>query len=557
MKISTLASPRGGRWLLALAAAAAAACGGGGDSGTRVSAPAPALKNMTISPSPTWVGDPTSFSAQCVSTTTDTLSTSIAFGDQHSTSSLSGTHTYTQAGTYTVVFTCIDTQLNLQTQQSFPLAVNPTAPTGSGSSPPAGGGGSSSSSSSSGGGSSSSSSSSSSSGGSSGSSSVLSSRLSLGDGSATSLMIRADGSVITAGFVLGGDPTAISGTTAELIQGAGSATAVVVDGGQETSFAIAPDGAVTAWGQNAGPLGPLSDGALAPLTDNLFNTYLGLNAGNTPVVTTPVNVPQLDGAVQIQPVLGVLIELSTDGVVSIVPGKQTLDLTGNVLSGSPLAVTGLGTITSLGTPSQQQLFFPVIDTQGNVTIITVEPYNLVTGLVSDALGTSYSLTAVTGLPAITQVACGDASSGPFCLALAQDGSVWAWGSNDEGELGNGTTVAASTPAQISFPGVTIKQVAANTGNAYAVASDGTVYAWGKLTGVGQSTSGAAASTFYVPNLVPNLSGIVEIAARGTDVLALDSQGNVWGWGTNSSGELGQPAGTTVVTPTQFPGINLN
>jgi hypothetical protein len=382
--------------------------------------------------------------------------------------------------------------------------------------------------------------------------------INLGNGGSTSVLICADGSVLTAGSVVGGATTP-TGTAAQLVAGASPATSVAVDGAQATTFAILNDGTVVAWGLNDGPLGTISGGLLGPLTNPLFDSYLGLRSTQPGTVDTPVTVQQLAGVVEIQPTLGVLLARTAAGAVSIVPGNQTLDIASNVLNISPLQVTGLAAITSLGTPSQQALYFPVIDMNGNVTIITIEPYSLTTSLLQDVLGTQYTLTDVAGLPSsITQVACGDAISGPFCLALAMDGSVWAWGSNDDGELGTGTTTPLTTPAKVSgLAGRTIKQVAANAGNAYALASDGTVYAWGNPSGVGQSTSGVAASVFYVPNLVPSLANIVEIVARGTDVLVLDSQGNVRGWGSNTYGELGTGSTGTVTTPAKFAGVNLN
>jgi hypothetical protein len=332
-----------------------------------------------------------------------------------------------------------------------------------------------------------------------------------------------------------------------------------VDGAQATTFAILEDGSVVAWGVNDGPLGTLSGGLLGPLTNSEFDSYLGLLSTIPGTVDTPVTVQQLAGVREIQPTLGVLLARSANGALSIVPGNQTLTIVSSVLSGGPLQVTGLPAIASLGTPSQRTLYFPVIDVNGNVTMITIQPYALTTSLLSDVLGTQYALTGVTGLPSsIIQVACGDAISGPFCLALAMDGSVWAWGSNDDGELGNGSTTALATPAKIGgLAGTSIKQIAADSGNAYALASNGTVYAWGNPSGVGQSTSGVAPSVFHVPTLVPNLANIVEIVARGTDVLVLDSQGDVWGWGSNTYGELGTGSSGTVTSPAKFVGVNLN
>src|SRR5690348_7451385 len=80
---------------------------------------------------------------------------------------------------------------------------------------------------------------------------------------------------------------------------------------------------------------------------------------------------------------------------------------------------------------------------------------------------------VPGLSAITRVAVG--ADGRDVCAVRADGSVWAWGDNGAGELGNGTTVSHFSPTQV--PGLTgIRQVSAGPDYALALRSDGTVRA---------------------------------------------------------------------------------
>ena len=161
----------------------------------------------------------------------------------------------------------------------------------------------------------------------------------------------------------------------------------------------------------------------------------------------------------------------------------------------------------------------------------------------------YSPALVAGLPVpIRQVAAGAYSS----AALLTDGTVWAWGSNQSGTLGNGTsTGSVSTPQHV--PGLSgITQIAMEVVDVYAVRSDGTVWAWG-YNQSGQLGNGTTTAS-YSPAQVPGLTGITQVSAGLGYVLARRSNGTVWAWGDNSRGFLGD--GTTVAhhTPEQVPGL---
>ena len=145
-------------------------------------------------------------------------------------------------------------------------------------------------------------------------------------------------------------------------------------------------------------------------------------------------------------------------------------------------------------------------------------------------------------PAISAIAAGAMHS----LALKSDGTVWAWGDNGLGELGNGTTTASSTPVEItSLTGVTA--IAAGYFYSLALKSDGTVWAWGyNVYGqLGNGTTADSSNPVQVSTSTGALTGVIAIAAGYRHSLALKSDGTVWAWGFNGFGQLGD--GTTTAS----------
>ncbi len=126
----------------------------------------------------------------------------------------------------------------------------------------------------------------------------------------------------------------------------------------------------------------------------------------------------------------------------------------------------------------------------------------------------------------------------FGLALRGDGTVWAWGDNGSGQLGDGTTTSQSTPVQVTgLTGVT--QVAAGAVG-LALRSDGTVWTWGNHE--------------LTPVQVTGLTGVTKISAGWTFNLALRSDGTVWAWGDNQHGQLGNGTTASSSVPVKVAGL---
>ena len=149
---------------------------------------------------------------------------------------------------------------------------------------------------------------------------------------------------------------------------------------------------------------------------------------------------------------------------------------------------------------------------------------------------------------------GIAAGTSHSMALASDGSVFAWGGNSTGQLGNGTNSASSVPVAVTSSGAlmgkTIVAIAAGGAHSLALTSEGRVFAWG-LNNSGQlGTPGPSQS--WVPIEVSAtgvLAGktVIAIAAGSSHSLALTSDGCVYSWGSNQTGQLGNSSYSSVAT----------
>src|SRR5229473_2963970 len=120
-----------------------------------------------------------------------------------------------------------------------------------------------------------------------------------------------------------------------------------------------------------------------------------------------------------------------------------------------------------------------------------------------------------------------------------DSFAWAWGGNDNGQLGDGgTTIPWGRPTPIWVQNLRgAIAVAGGDHHSLAVKNDGTVWAWGS-NHYGELGNGSIQLVSAVPVQVQNLSGVTAVAAGDAYGLALKNDGTVWAWGLNEWGELG-------------------
>ncbi|MBI3486036.1 hypothetical protein HY025_03785 [Candidatus Daviesbacteria bacterium] len=283
---------------------------------------------------------------------------------------------------------------------------------------------------------------------------------------------------------------------------------------------------IGSWGYNA--QGQVGDGTFYPRT----TPYMIPNSGH---VSSILAGPASSYGIADNGTLGDWGQDSSTG--QLCDGQQLVNIY------SPQVVSGI-TVTQLAA--------------GNATLIYLKSDGTVWGCGRDDYGQlgqgvthNYSLlnpVQVQGLSSIVHIAMGGSTG----FAVKSDGTVYSWGSDACGVLGryiSGPFDYDPTPTvadQIGTPGFTSFSTSGSHG--LGSKSDGSVWAWG-CNNVGQLGNGSTDSNDHlVPGQVSNIGGVTQVSAGGTTSLALKSDGTIYGWGNNAYGQLGDNSTTNRTTP---------
>jgi len=144
------------------------------------------------------------------------------------------------------------------------------------------------------------------------------------------------------------------------------------------------------------------------------------------------------------------------------------------------------------------------------------------------------------------------SDGDHTIACKKDGSLWGWGSNTYGQLGNGTKAHRSSPVQI---GSTNDWANAVTGAFFTIAvkTDGSLYTWGRNANgyLGNNQGGTDQPYPYRIGLDTTWSKDVNHLDSGHHTAAIKTNGTLWCWGANNFGQIGNNTSVAVSSPAQI------
>ena len=330
---------------------------------------------------------------------------------------------------------------------------------------------------------------------------------------------------------------------------AGLSGVTALAAGSYHSLALLSNGTVLAWGDNSS--GELGDGTttnrLAPVTVTGLSGVVAIAAGHYWSAAVLSN-----GTVMVwgSNYFGSLGNGGTTGPEKCgFEGCSTTPIPVAGVSGAVAIGGGYGDIVALRSNGTVMVWGD--DDHGQLGNGTTAP---------DSCGVvpcSTSPIVVSGVSGATAIGTGDSHN----LALLSNGTVMAWGANGGGELGNGTSGAdSSTPVAVSgLSGVSA--VTAGSDHSLALRPDGTVMAWGRnqngQLGLGSTTGpdtcgSSACST--TPVAVGGLSGVSAIVAGDEHTLALLPNGAVMAWGLNNSAQLGDGTTTNRPAPAAVSGL---
>ena len=336
----------------------------------------------------------------------------------------------------------------------------------------------------------------------------------VGAGGSHAFAVKNNGTVWACGrneFGQLGDGTTTDRHTPVQVNGLSNVKAIT--GGNTHTVALTNDGAVWTWGRN--DCGQLGDGTE---TNRL----------------TPFQIGGLSNITAIASGGNHTVALKDDGTVWVW-GDNTDGQLGDGTRGTyritPVQVSGLGNIIAI--------------TAGYSHTVALKDDGTVWAWGSNSDGELGG--GATSLPRLTPDVVSDLSNVSaiiagfyYTAALKNDGTVWAWGRNDMGQLGDDTTDIRSTPVQVGDLS-NVTAITAGMSHTVALKNDGTVWAWGR-NDMGQLGDGTTSTPRLTPVVVSGLSNVTAITAGLSHTVALKDDGTVWAWGYNAYGQLGD--GTT-------------
>jgi alpha-tubulin suppressor-like RCC1 family protein len=143
----------------------------------------------------------------------------------------------------------------------------------------------------------------------------------------------------------------------------------------------------------------------------------------------------------------------------------------------------------------------------------------------------------------SQISCGEY----YASAIKTDGTLWAWGNNSYGQLGDDSIVSKSSPVQTKAAGTNWKQVYCGYQHTSAIKTDGTLWLWGRNSYGALGINSAAHRSSPVQTILAGTNWR-QVSAGYNFTVAIKTDGTLWGWGENSYGAVGDNSTTDRLSP---------
>ncbi|MFB3902384.1 MAG: 5'-nucleotidase C-terminal domain-containing protein [Acidobacteriota bacterium] len=260
-----------------------------------------------------------------------------------------------------------------------------------------------------------------------------------------------------------------------------------------------------------------------------LNTYGQLDVGGHENACSPVRV-RLGNVVAVEAGLYHSLALTADGAVWFwgLPAAPALPAERGPFASRPARVDGLPPITAIAVGQEHNV---ALDREGGVWTWGANQF----GQLGDGTTRPRLTPSKISLKGMVAIAAGSGHT----LTVASDGTVWAFGRNPYGQIGDGTTTMRKfTPVQV-FGLDSVTAVAAGYDFSLALRKDGTVWSWGR-NAYGQLGDGTNL-TRRAPVQVKGIPKVRQVAAGQLHALAVVEDRSVWGWGANECGQLGDGA----------------
>jgi len=281
-----------------------------------------------------------------------------------------------------------------------------------------------------------------------------------------------------------------------------------VAGGERNSFAVKTDGTLWGWGQ----------GLTGQIGDNTATSK-----------SSPVQVGALTTWYQVTGGGDFAVAVKTDGTMWSWGKNETFGMLGVGTVINKSSPVQIGALTTWYQVSSARFHSVALKTDGTMWSWGAYTY----GRLGD--NTNVNKSSPVQIGSLTTWYQASAGRNLTSAAIKTDGTLWSWGGNGDGQLGDGTTVNRSSPVQVGSL-TNWSQVSVGRFHTAAVKTDGTMWAWGLNSGgeIGDNTIVSKSS----PVQIGALTNWAKITTGYNHCVAVKVDSTLWVWGSNDDGQLG-------------------